>query len=91
MSRIRIDHNLVSKHRFAIAGHSTTFDVTIPSVTGGTVPAVAEANALGTKAGQISRRYATALPHSARDIQTIASNFRQTDDEMSAQMRATMM
>jgi len=90
MSTILIDQILVSTHRNAIARHSTSFDTAIPFVTGATVPGVAEASKLGVKAGQISGRYATALPRSARDIQTIANNFRQIDDEISRQMRATM-
>ena len=88
MSTIRVDQVLVSTHRFAIAGHRTTFDALIPAVTGGTVPAIAEASALGTRTGQISRRYAIALPRSARDIQTIADNFRQVDVAAGAEIGA---
>ena len=88
MNQIRIDHNLVSTHRTAIAGHSTSFNVAIPSVTGGTVPGVGEADALGTKTGQISGRYATALPRSARDIQSIADAFIQADNRAASHVRA---
>jgi len=79
--RIEVDHAAVNEHVASISGHSSSFDVTISPVTGGTATAIGEADGLGGDFSRLSGSYASALPNSANNISIIAEVLRTVDIE----------
>jgi len=86
--RIIVGSAAVSEHVTSISGHSSFFRVTIPSVTGGTAPAITEADELGGDFSNLSSRYADALPTSADKISVIAEVLGHVDNVSSTAIQA---
>jgi len=88
-NRIQVKQEIVNRHMTAISGNSSSFNVRLPNVTGGNVSVIATADSIGTELSGFSRRYASALPNSARDIQRIADSMAHVDAEASRSMGIT--
>lgn len=76
--------------KIAITGHSTSFNVVITSVVGGTAEAIIEADTLGVTISQVAKRYAAELLRSASDIEMIASKLQERDRQLSNQIGSVM-